>query len=57
MITIILVNICHHTQQHSVINYSHHAVRYIPRTRLFYKWKFVTFDPPHSFCPPLNAGL
>lgn len=55
--TIILVNICHHMQQHSIISYSYHAVHYVPRTRLFYKWKFVTFDPPHSFCPPLNTGL
>ena len=55
--TIILVNICHHTQQHSIIHYSYHAAYYIPRTRLLYKWKFVTFDPPHSFCPPLNTDL
>ena len=24
-----------------IINFSHHAVRYIPRTYLFYSWKFV----------------
>ena len=26
------------------INYSHHAVYYIPSTYLFYNWKFVLFD-------------
>ena len=29
---------------YNIINYSHHAVHYIPRTCLFYNWKFVPFD-------------
>ena len=27
--------------QYSIINYSHHAVHYIPKTYLHYNWKFV----------------
>ena len=29
--------------QYDIINYSHHAVCYIPMTSLFYNWKFVIF--------------
>ena len=38
--------------QYSLMNYSCHAVHYIPRTYLFYNWKFIPFDPLHPFCPP-----
>ena len=31
--------------QHSVINYSLHAVVYILKTHLFYNWNFVPSDP------------
>ena len=37
--------------QYSIINYSHHAIRYIPRTYLFYNWKFVPFDLPLPISP------
>ena len=40
---------------------SHHGVLHIPRTDLFYNWKFVPFDPcihfayphPHLWQPPI----
>lgn len=34
--------------QDSIINYSHHAVHYIPRTYASYNWKFVPFHHLHS---------
>ena len=43
--------------QHSVINDSHHAAPYIPRTYLFHNWNLVLFDPLHPLHlpPPLVA--
>ena len=38
--------------QYSVINCRHHAIHYLPRMYLFYKWKFVLFDPLHPFYLP-----
>lgn len=29
--------------QYRIINYSHHAVHYIPMTYSFYNWKFAPF--------------
>lgn len=29
--------------QYRIINYSPHAVHYIPMTYLFYNWKFIIF--------------
>ena len=40
-----------------IINYSHHAVHYIPVTYLFNNWKFVPFDHLHPFCPFLTPCL
>ena len=34
------------------INYNHHAIYYFPMIYLFYIWKFIPFDPHHSFLPP-----
>ena len=39
--------------QYSIINYSHYPVRYTLRTDLSSNWKFLPFDPPHPFHPPL----
>ena len=36
----------------STINYSGHAICYIPRAHLLYKWKFVPFDPLYLLCGP-----
>ena len=33
----------------SIVNYSHHAVRYLSKTYLFYNWKFMPFDPYTHF--------
>ena len=30
--------------QYGIVKRSHHVVNYIPRTYLFYNWKFVAFD-------------
>lgn len=38
---------------YSIINYSCHAVLYIPKTFILY-WKFVHFEHLHPFCPPLT---
>ena len=35
-----------------LINSSHHAIHYIPKTYLFYSWKFVPFNPLYLFHPP-----
>ena len=35
--------------QYGIINYSHHAVHYMPGIYLFYSWKFVPFDNLHLF--------
>ena len=40
--------------QHNIIDYSHHAVHYIPVTYLFYNWKFVPLETLHPFCLPPN---
>ena len=40
-----------------IINYSHHAVHYIPMIYLFYNWKFISFDPLHLFCLSLISHL
>ena len=29
--------------QYTTVNYSQHAVNYMPRTYLFYNWKFVPY--------------
>ena len=42
--------------QYSVVNYSHHAVHYTPRTYLSYNWKFVPFEHLQSFPPPHAFG-
>ena len=41
----------------SSINYSHHAVNYIPMTYLFYNWKSVPFDLLHPFLTPPTLRL
>ena len=38
--------------QYSIINYSCHAVYYIPMVYLFYTWKYVPFD---LFFPPTST--
>ena len=35
---------------YSIINYSHHAIHYIPMTYFFYNWKPVPFDSLQIFC-------
>ena len=35
--------------QHSIINFRHYAVHYIPVPDLFYNWKLVPLDPSHPF--------
>ena len=37
--------------QGNIINYSHHDMRYSPRTYQSYTWKFIPFDHLHSFFP------
>ena len=39
--------------QSNIVNYSHHAVHYIPRTYLFYNWQVCTLWPlqPISSAP------
>ena len=39
--------------QYNIVNYSHHAVRYIARIYLSYKFKFVPLDPFHLPHPSL----
>lgn len=44
--------------QGSIMNYSDHAVHYIPMEYLFYNWNFVPFDPfdPFSSLLTLASG-
>ena len=39
-----------------IVNYSGHAICYIPRTHLLYNWKFVPFDPLYLFCGPCQQS-
>lgn len=41
--------------QYAIMDDSYHVVPYIPRTCLFYKQKFVAFDPLYP--PPLFVFL
>ena len=43
--------------QHSSTTYSHHAVHYIPRTYLFYNWRFVSVNPVHPFHTHTHPSL
>ena len=51
--------------QCSIITYSHHVVPDLPKTYLSLKFKFVTFDYPHTFphkmqkfpCFPFNINF
>ena len=40
--------------QYGLINYSYHAVPYMPSTYLSYNGKFVTFDLFQPYLPPLT---
>ena len=52
-ITLVAISNTHY----SVINYGHHAVHHVPRTYLFYKWKFVPLDPfTHFTLPSLSLS-
>ena len=35
--------------QYTIVNCSYHVIHYFPRTYLFFNWKFLPFDSPHSF--------
>ena len=43
--------------QYNTINYSHHAVHYIPMTYLFYNWNVFPSDLLHPFHPLLQPNF